>query len=471
MLLRAASRGAVAASAAIGTANLYLQYRCGTVENPPLPTNSDVIVVGAGVVGVTTAYELGKLGYRVRVLESSSSICGAAAASYGNAGTLGVSAKTQPICKSVPTLIRDTLIHDDSSDHTLHSRNKWILPEVVLDPCFWRWALCVARASFSSFDTLDASWRKMNAAAQAAVFDAARDERLTRAADVRADGRLSVTVGAGAAAKPAAVSEPALHAIAPRITAAKATTDDAQGSCEAFTVGLARASAERHGVVFETNRPVRALVPTADGGGVAGVRTADGAELRADAVVVCAGAATAPLLATAGGFAPIMPLLGHSLTAARPTARAPASHIVVAPYALYMTRLGDSLRFTCYGVLAPATPEYTAGSVRRFEDQREPLDDRLAKLVEYVVPDVAGLCDWEGAVAWRGARPLTPDAQPIVGATNRRALYVNSGHSFNGWRESALSAKVLAAHVAGAPPPADVDVSVWSLRRFQPWPD
>ena len=216
---------------------------------------------------------------------------------------------------------------------------------------------------------------------------------------------------------------------------------------------------------------MRALVPTADGGGVAGVRTADGAELRADAVVVCAGAATAPLLATAGGFAPIMPLLGHSLTAARPTARAPTSHIVVAPYALYMTRLGDSLRFTCYGVLAPATPEYTAGSVRRFEDQREPLDDRLAKLVEYVVPDVASLCDWEGAVAWRGARPLTPDAQPIVGATNRRALYVNSGHSFNGWRESALSAKVLAAHVAGAPPPADVDVSVWSLRRFQPWPD
>ena len=147
MLLRAASRGAVAASAGVGIANLYLQYRCGTVENPPLPTNSDVIVVGAGVVGVTTAYELGKLGYRVRVLESSSSICGAAAASYGNAGTLGVSAKTQPLCKSVLTLIRDTLIHDDSSDHTLHSRNKWILPEVVLDPCFWRWALCVARAS------------------------------------------------------------------------------------------------------------------------------------------------------------------------------------------------------------------------------------------------------------------------------------------------------------------------------------
>ena len=83
------------------------------------------------------------------------------------------------------TLIRDTLIHDDSSDHTLHSRNKWILPEVVLDPCFWRWALCVARASFSSFDTLDANWRKMNAAAQAAVFDAARDEWL-RARPTRA---------------------------------------------------------------------------------------------------------------------------------------------------------------------------------------------------------------------------------------------------------------------------------------------
>ena len=73
------------------------------------PKDFDVIVVGAGVVGVTTAYELGKLGYRVRVLESSSSICGAAAASYGNAGTLGVSAKTQPLCKSVLKLIRDTL--------------------------------------------------------------------------------------------------------------------------------------------------------------------------------------------------------------------------------------------------------------------------------------------------------------------------------------------------------------------------
>lgn len=63
----------------------------------PLPVGSSVLVVGAGVVGVSTAYTLAQRGYRVTVLEASPSVCGPASASWGNAGTLGRSGRTIPL--------------------------------------------------------------------------------------------------------------------------------------------------------------------------------------------------------------------------------------------------------------------------------------------------------------------------------------------------------------------------------------
>ena len=189
------------------------------------------------------------------------------------------------------------------------------------------------------------------------------------------------------------------------------------------------------------------------------------------------GRCTAPLALSAGVYAPLQPLRGYSLTApvrsagagADPaSASAPASvnqHVVVRPFQLYVTRLADSLRFTCYGELAPVRRDGagppTEGLVRQ-----------LVEVCEFVFPNVRELCDWDAAVPWVGARPLTPDCMPIVGATRRRGLYLNAGHSFNGWREAAHSAQLVAARISGSAPQAGARyLSVFSITRFQPFPN
>ena len=79
-------------------------------------------------------------------------------------------------------------------------------------------------------------------------------------------------------------------------------------------------------------------------------------------------------------------------------------------------------------------------------------------------------------MAWCGARPLTPDCHPLVGPTRVHGLYLNAGHSFNGWRDSALSARLLGAQLSGAPPGDEEDEGAALARmafcpsRFQAWP-
>ena len=169
--------------------------------------------------------------------------------------------------------------------------------------------------------------------------------------------------------------------------------------------------------------------------------TESGEEIEADAVVR-AGACVAPLAASAGVYIPVQPLRGYSLTArvvegaeahaskaqteeqtraleeARslfglvallpPPKRSVLTHLTLAPSSLYVTRLGDELRFTCYGEFCPVRADGTG-------PPNEELQAALRELVEAEVPNVRELCIWDHAVPWCGARPLTPDCYPISG--------------------------------------------------------
>ena len=86
--------------------------------------------------------------------------------------------------------------------------------------------------------------------------------------------------------------------------------------------------------------------------------------------------------------------------------------------------------------------------------------------------NVATLCEWSEAVAWVGSRPLTPDCHPLTGSTHVGGLYLNVGHSFNGWREAVLSARVLGEQMGGGggSVPA-IAAKAYSVRRYQPWYD
>ena len=141
------------------------------------------------------------------------------------------------------------------------------------------------------------------------------------------------------------------------------------------------------------------------------------------------------------------------------------------------------MRFTCYGEFAPTLPppdaaaaasaakgDVAAAAAAAAGAPTAALQRRLVDLVEHALPDVAAMCDLRDAVAWHGARPLTPDSHPLVGPTRVPGLFVNTGHSFNGWREACHSARLLAARVQGVPPAGGAEyAAAFSMRRFQPF--
>jgi D-amino-acid dehydrogenase len=437
----------------------------------PLAKGAKVVVVGSGVVGVTTAYELSKRGCSVRVLEQGSTICGEQSASWGNAGTLGKSKRTVPLSSSPSRVVEGLLMPRSLAGAPSQSGMHFDI-STLSDPYFWLWGLTFLRAmfGFSQAHFLESKWAELAAEAQHAVFAAAEQEGLTKAADMRRDGRCSVR---HSPTPPETDHErleppPALLAREPDLQTSHAiscavTEEDGQGKCTAFTRGLAKVCERKYGARFDVSTPVRQIVLAADGS-VTGVRSADGTHIEADAVVLCAGACVAPIAASVGLYVPVQPLRGYSITApATASAGGVRAQVIFAPSSLYVSRLGDDLRFSCYGEMTPVCADGPGPPTKA-------LREGLRTLVEEVVPNARELCNWDAAVDWHGARPLTPDCYPLVGPTRVPGLYLNAGHSFNGWRESALSAKVLANSLAGGPAAASAAASrAFDPSRYQPW--
>jgi len=457
-LLLGASAGACAATL------FQRNFRCDAANNVPLSAGSSILVVGAGVVGVSTAYELANRGYKVRVLEQGPEICSAAfSASWGNAGTLGCSKQTQPLCSTLSKVFNG-LAQTRSANQLQNGHGIFFQAATLTDPFFWLWGLTFLRAY--AFDAharfLQRRGLELAQLGQKATFDVARKEGLTTLADMRIEGRCSVkTAQPGSAWLSSTLSstsaacslnhpihnhEPAVLLAANHLASLDFSGEDGQGCCASFSKGLAAVCERRHGTTFSAGIAVHALLLSDDGSSrVIGVRTHKGDEIRADAVVLCAGANVAPLAATAGLYVPVQPLRGYSLTAQVPGRTATSTlrtHIVFSPSSLYVTRLGSQIRFTCFGEMSPVRSDGPGPPTVA-------LQSALRRLVELEVPNVAQLCDWVNAVEWVGSRPLTPDCYPLSGRTPVAGLFVNVGHSFNGWREATLSARVLADAVSG----------------------
>ena len=397
-----------------------------------------VAVVGGGIVGVSTADELARRGCAVTLLEAAPAVASTASATHGNAGTLWRSMPGATPCE--PSTLWHTLRSLSPSSlpppppgapvaerRAFHARNTFVHAACAADPAFYRWAL----ALLCSLGTPAYDWPAAHEDAQRYVRE--RAAALDSGANVRAAGGEIRSAGGA------------------RLSA---NANDAQGDSALYTKALA-ADCKARGVRVWTSTPARALLMQGDA--CVGVEV-DGALFEADAVVVCAGAATAPLLRTAGRYAPIYPLRGYSITArVTDEARAPAASFFVDPEHLYCTRLDDArVRFTCYGEFVP---------LGRQTPPTKALEARLTSLIEHALPDVANWCDYNVCDVWHGDRPLTPDGLPIVGRV-APGCFLNAGHGFNGWRDAGITAKRVAALVAGADDDAPTYVGAWAPARF-----
>jgi D-amino-acid dehydrogenase len=435
-----------------------------------------IVVVGAGIIGTSTAWYLAERGHRVTVVERQADA--ALETSFANAGQISVSHCEPWAHRDAPLKALKWMF---SKEAPLLFRPQWPLGEGWQQ---YRWSLrflaeCNDAAFHRNVGHIVALGAYSHAALKELVAQTGIDyHRLERgishffATQAAFDGacelaRLMQQFGVQREVISTAELlrlEPSLAPFGAHIVGATFTASDESGDARVFTQALARDGAAR-GVEFLFSHRLEGLEVT--GATVRGVRVRplanEGAPksvdpasaggsvrtLAADAVVVACGSFSAPLLRRVGVDLPIYPGKGYSATfpIVRPE-RAPSVSVIDDSRKIAITRLGDQIRVA--GTIEVGS--YDLGLDSPVSQARCQM---LARRVEEIWP---GMCDTrlphEGGNPqfWVGLRPATPTNIPYIGQTPVRGLWVNAGHGTLGWTHGAGSGKALAARMDGENP-------------------
>ena len=414
-----------------------------------------VLILGSGVIGVTSAYYLAKAGHEVTVVDRQPKP--ALETSFANAGEVSPGYSSPWAGPGVPV-----------------KAIKWLLmkhgPLVVRpkpDPVMWIWLLKMLRNCTSARYAVNKGRMIPIAEYSRDCLRALRSETGIRY-DERERGTLQLfrqasqldqTAGDIAVLKQYGVpfevldragciaAEPALAAVQDKIAGGLRLPQDETGDCHMFTQALAL-EAEKLGVRFAFNVAIERL--TADATRVTGVATSAGV-LRADAYVVALGSWSPRLVRPLGISLPVYPVKGYSITVpiSDPDA-APVSTVMDESYKVAITRLGNRIR-------VGGTAEVSGYSTKLHAARRATLDHSLTELF----PRGGRLAE---ATFWSGLRPMTPDGPPVIGATRYANLHLNTGHGTLGWTMACGSGRVLADMLSGRKP--DVDTSELAISRY-----
>lgn len=415
-----------------------------------------VAVVGAGIIGVTTAYELSLRGHETVVMERRSGV--AAETSFANAGVLAPGYVTPWAAPGMPLKV---LRHLFSRHAPVRLGGINALRQL---PWIWRWWRACAPAVHVANRTAMQSLARLSSQRLQEITEQLHLQyeqrrgylvlyRSAREADAARPGlALLKELGVAHAWVDAAACrqlEPGLCDDTP-LAGAIHLPQDGLGNCRQFAQ-LLRAEAQRAGVSFRFDTPVLAL----KAGPRPEVATAKG-WAAFDAVVVCAGVEANALLRGIGLKLPLAPVHGYSITAplrmldGHPNL-GPRAALMDERYKVAISRLGHRVR--------------VAGSAE--------IGGRLDTLATSPLRTLYQvLQDWfPGAVLereaqhWKGARPMLPDGPPVLGASGAAGVYLNLGHGSSGWALACGSALALAEQISGRPPP--LDLSRLSLQRWQ----
>ena len=432
-----------------------------------------IVVVGAGIIGTSTAWYLAERGHRVTVVERQADA--ALETSFANAGQISVSHCEPWANRDAPLKALKWMF---SKEAPLLFRPQWPVGEGWQQ---YRWSLgflaeCNDAAFHRNVGHIVALGAYSHLALKELVAQTGIDyHRLERgiahffATQAAFDGacelaRLMQQFGVQREVISTAELlrlEPSLAPFGERIVGATFTASDESGDACVFTQALARECAAR-GVEFlfshrlerleVTGATVRGVGvrPLANQGATEGASAGGSVHmLAADAVVVACGSYSAPLLRRVGVDLPIYPGKGYSATfpILRPE-RAPSVSVIDDSRKSAITRLGDQIRVA--GTIEVGG--YDLGLDSAVSQARCQM---LARRVEEIWP---GMCDTrlphEGGHPqfWAGLRPATPTNIPFIGQTPVRGLWVNAGHGTLGWTHGAGSGKALAARMDGENP-------------------
>jgi D-amino-acid dehydrogenase len=417
-----------------------------------------VVIVGAGVVGMTTAWRLAQDGHQVTVLERHQGP--GEETSFANGGQLSYSYVAPLAGPGVMGKVPGWLLRRDSPMRF----------RPVADPAQWRWLAAFMRAcnagtseattrkllrlGFYSRDQLQAFVAQHEHEDSGFGFDFARRGKLVVHRDEAAfasacrllDYQASLGCEQQALDRDACVAlEPALAGIRDEIAGAIYTPSEEVGDCHRFCVSLARLlqpGSRRTGVSLRFGTVVQGLQQ--QGGRVTGVRT-DAGEVPADVVVVAGGIGSVPLLRPLGVRPMLWPLKGYSITVPLASgARAP--HVSVTDFAnkIVYARIGNTLRVA-------GMADLVRGGTRIDPERVGTLVAQTRALFDGIVPDLP-LAQLQ---PWAGLRPATPDGLPLIGPSRVLGLWLNLGHGALGFTLAMGSAGLLADRLAGRRPALD----------------
>ena len=399
-----------------------------------------IAIVGAGLLGVTSAYYLAKEGHEILVVDRQSAP--ARETSFANAGLLTPNHSFSWAGPGAPWLLLKSLWQAESGLRLRPHLNRQLLD----------WGLrflrnCTAsrhrtntqaktRLSFYSMAELDRLTRETGIAwhrSTQGVLYLFRDRHELEEADAKA----AMLRDAGAEIAPISwdevvALEPALAHAGSKFVGALHGKSDAIGDARRFTETLAEAC-RAQGVTFRLGATVERLL--VESGRVTALATSAG-PIKADAFVLAAGSYSPHLARQAGLHLPIYPVKGYSITApVNDPDQAPRTGGLDEGTLVAFSRLGDRVRMTSVAeVTGYDTTYHPENFARILATGRELFRDGIAL---------------DRAEHWACLRPSTPDGPPIIGPSPIDNLWLNTGHGYLGWTMCCGSARLLADQIAG----------------------
>jgi D-amino-acid dehydrogenase len=415
-----------------------------------------VIILGGGVIGVTTAYYLAKAGHAVTVLDRQPGP--ALETSFANAGEVSPGYSSPWAGPGVPFKAIKWL--------TMKHGPLVIRPK--LDPAMWIWMARMLRNCTAARYALNKS-RMVRLAEYSrnvlrdlrAETGIAYDERTLGTLQLfRSQSQVDGTAGDIAVLNDSGILyevldrdgcirvEPALAGVREKIAGGLHLPGDETGDCKLFTERLADLAAAL-GVDFRYGIDIKGLATEA--GRINSVMTGKGS-LSADAYVVALGSYSPLLLQRLGISLSVFPIKGYSITAPIvDAARAPQSTVMDETYKVAITRLGNRIRVGGTAEVAGYDLDLHAGRRATLEHSVGDLFPRGGDLAK--------------ATFWTGLRPMTPDGTPVIGPAKYPNLYLNTGHGTLGWTMACGSARVISDQISGGQP--EIDAADFAIGRYQ----
>lgn len=415
-----------------------------------------VLVLGAGVVGVTSAWYLAKAGHEVTVIDRQVDV--ALETSYANAGQISPGYSAPWAGPGIPLKAIKWLMQDLAP---------FMINGKEVDPQTLSWMTkMLSNCNESSYHVNKGRMVRLAEYSRDCFIDLRKELDINY--EQRSQGTLQLfrtekQVEASkkdiAVLKESGVDfqtldtdgcieyEPALANVKDKIVGGLRLPGDETGDCYKFCNSLAD-ECKKLGVKFVMKTDILSI--NREGDQIVSISTSRG-KMLADSYLVALGSYSTPMLSEIGLKVPVYPIKGYSLTLPIiDESKAPTSTVMDETYKVAVTRFDDRIR---------------VGGTAEIASYNKELAEKRRANVEFVVTDLfPGGGDVDKAEFWTGLRPMTPDGTPILGETKYKNLFLNTGHGTLGWTMSLGSGKFVADIISQNTP--EIDPEGLSVSRY-----